>query len=151
MTRKISRNNEKAFCAKTTNSLANHIRYKGEIMKRTSLCGNEKIHSVTAQRAKEHILGNAETEQICAIFRVLADPTRMKIVLGLLEGDMCVYHLTEVCDGTQSGVSHQLRVLRDNNIVKAKRFGQTVEYSLADEHVRKLIEISIAHLACEGE
>lgn len=120
-------------------------------MKRTSLCGNEKIHSVTAQRAKEHILGNAETEQICAIFRVLADPTRMKIVLGLLEGDMCVYHLTEVCDGTQSGVSHQLRVLRDNNIVKAKRLGQTVEYSLADEHVRKLIEISIAHLACEGE
>ena len=120
-------------------------------MKRTSLCGNEKIHSVTAQRAKEHILANAETEQICAIFRVLADPTRMKIVLGLLEGDMCVYHLTEVCDGTQSGVSHQLRVLRDNNIVKAKRLGQTVEYSLADEHVRKLIEISIAHLACEGE
>lgn len=120
-------------------------------MKRTSLCGNEKIHSVTAQRAKEHILGNAETEQICAIFRGLADPTRMKIVLGLLEGDMCVYHLTEVCDGTQSGVSHQLRVLRDNNIVKAKRLGQTVEYSLADEHVRKLIEISIAHLACKGE
>lgn len=120
-------------------------------MKRTSLCGNEQIHSVTAQRAKEHILGHAEAEKICTIFRVLSDPTRMKIVLALLEGDMCVYHLTEVCDGTQSGVSHQLRVLRDNNIVKAKRLGQTVEYSLADDHVRKLIEISIAHLACEGE
>ena len=120
-------------------------------MKRTSICGHEREHSVAAQRAKEHILGSTEAEKICAIFRVLADPTRIKIVLGLLEGDMCVYHLTEVCDGTQSGVSHQLRVLRDNNIVKAKRIGQTVEYSLADEHVRKLLEISIAHLACEGE
>ena len=148
MTRKISRNNEKAFCAKTTNSLAKHIRYKGEIMKRTSLCGNEKIHSVTAQRAKEHILGNAETEQICAIFRVLADPTRMKIVLGLLEGDMCVYHLIEVCDGTQSNVSHQLRILKDNGIVKSKRLGKNVEYSIADEHIREIVEMGKAHLLC---
>ena len=120
-------------------------------MKRTSICGHEQQHSITARRAKERILGSAEAESICSIFRILADSTRMKIVLGLLEGDMCVYHLTEVCDGTQSGVSHQLRVLRDNNIVKAKRIGQTVEYSRADNHVRKLIEISIAHLACEGE
>ena len=120
-------------------------------MKRTSICGHEQQHSVTAQRAKERILGSAEASAISTIFRVLSDPTRMKIVLGLLEGDMCVYHLTEVCDGTQSGVSHQLRILRDNNIVKAKRIGQTVEYSLADEHVRKLLEISIEHLACQGE
>lgn len=120
-------------------------------MKRTSICGHEQEHSVTVQRAREHVLGWAETEEICSIFRVLADPMRIKIVLGLLEGDMCVYHLTEVCDGTQSGVSHQLRILRDNNIVKAKRLGQTVEYSLADEHVRKLLEISIEHLACKGE
>ena len=120
-------------------------------MKRTSVCGREKEHEITAQRAKENVLASSDVEQICAMFRMLADPTRMKIVLALLKGDMCVYHLTEVCDGTQSGVSHQLRVLRDNNIVKAKRLGQTVEYSLADEHVRKLIEISIAHLACKGE
>ncbi len=120
-------------------------------MKRTSICGREQEHSITAQRAKERVFGTAETEQICTIFRVLADPTRMKIVLALLEGEMCVYHLTEVCDGTQSGVSHQLRVLRNNNIVKSKRLGQTVEYSLADEHVRRLLEISIEHLACKGE
>ena len=117
-------------------------------MKRTSLCGHEQMHAVTAQRAKEHILGDEETQIISSTFRALADPTRIKIVLALLEGDMCVYHLTEVCDGTQSGVSHQLRILRDQNIVKAKRIGQTVEYSLADEHVRKLLEISIEHLAC---
>lgn len=117
-------------------------------MKKSSICENQQEHSVMVQRAKERILGNAEAEMICSIFRVLSDPTRMKILLGLLEGDMCVYHLTEVCDGTQSGVSHQLRVLRDNNIVKAKRKGQMMEYSLADEHVRMLLEISIAHLAC---
>ena len=120
-------------------------------MKRTSLCGNEKIHSVTAQRAKEHILGNAETEQICAIFRVLADPTRMKIVLGLLEGDMCVYHLLEICDSTKSALSHQLRILKDNNIVKARRFGKNIEYSIADMHVREIVEKGVAHLHCEKE
>lgn len=120
-------------------------------MEKTNVCGHEQEHSVAVQRAKARILGAAESDRICAIFRVLADQTRVKIVLGLLEGDMCVYHLTELCGGTQSGVSHQLRVLRDNNIVKAKRIGQTVEYSLADEHVRKLLEISIEHLGCEGE
>ncbi len=120
-------------------------------MKRTSVCGREAEHAITAQRAKEEILGDAEVEKISNLFRVLADPTRMKIVLALLNGEMCVYHLTEVCDGTQSGISHQLRILRNHNIVTAKRMGQTVEYSLADEHVVELLKMSIAHLACEGE
>ena len=120
-------------------------------MKRTSLCGNEKIHSVTAQRAKEHVLGSAEIEKMCVVYRMLADQTRLKILLGLMEGAMCVYYITEVCNGTQSGVSHQLRVLRDNKIVKAKRLGQTVEYSIADEHIREMVELGIKHLRCDGE
>lgn len=118
-------------------------------MKRTSVCGREKEHEITAQRAKENVLASSDVEQICAMFRMLADPTRMKIVLALLKGDMCVYHLTEVCDGTQSGVSHQLRILRDNKIVKARRLGQTVEYAIIDGHVREMVELGIKHLACE--
>ncbi len=118
-------------------------------MKRTSVCGKEKEHEITAQRAREGIMNDADVENLCTVFRMLAEPTRMKIVLALMNGEMCVYHLTEVCDGTQSGVSHQLRVLRDNKIVKAKRLGKTIEYSIMDGHVREMVEMAIKHLACE--
>ena len=117
-------------------------------MKKTNICEKEKEHTVTAQRAREGVLSASDVERVCNIFRVLADPTRMKIVLGLMNGDMCVNHLMEVCGGTQSGVSHQLRVLRDNKIVKAKRMGQNVEYSIADKHVREIVEMGRAHLLC---
>ncbi len=117
-------------------------------MKKTNIYEKEKEHNVTAQRAREGVLSASDVEKVCNIFRVLADPTRMKIVLGLMNGDMCVNRLMEVCEGTQSGVSHQLRVLRDNKIVKAKRMGQNVEYSIADKHVREIVEMGVAHLNC---
>ena len=111
-------------------------------------CGHEKEHEAAMKRAQENILASEDVEKICAVFRMLADPTRMKIVLALMQGEMCVYHLAEVSDSTVSGVSHQLRVLRDNKIVKAKRFGKNVEYSIADEHVHKIVKMGIEHLAC---
>ena len=114
-------------------------------------CDREKEHSAAVLRAKENILAGSDVEKICVIFRMLADPTRMKIVFALMQGEMCVYHLAEVANGTVSGVSHQLRVLRDNKIVKAKRFGKNVEYSIADNHVREIVKMGIAHLACTLE
>ena len=112
---------------------------------------NHEEHAKAAQRAKEGILSGTDTEKLCAVFRMLAEPTRMRIVLSLLNGEMCVYHLAEVTDSTVSGVSHQLRVLRDNKIVKAKRFGKNVEYSLADEHVCEIVQLAVRHLACGVE
>ena len=114
-------------------------------------CEHEEKHLLAAQRAKEGILITADVEQICQIFRILSDPTRMKIVLALLEGEMCVYHLAEVCDATVSGVSHQLRILRDNKVVKAKRYGKNVEYSIADEHVHEIIKMGIKHSMCDRD
>lgn len=114
-------------------------------------CDHEKEHEAAMQRAKEGILSTQDTEKMCAVFRMLADPTRLKIVFALLHGEMCVYHLAEMSDSTVSGVSHQLRVLRDNKIVKAKRYGKNVEYSIADEHVREIVELGIKHLACAIE
>ena len=114
-------------------------------------CDHQKEHELAAQRAKENILSTAEVEKICAVFRVLADGTRMKIMQALLQGEMCVYHLAEVTDSTVSGVSHHLRILRDNNIVKAKRYGKNVEYSIADEHIHKIVRMGIEHLTCERE
>ena len=114
-------------------------------------CDHEREHELAMQRARENVLSGSDVEKICAVFRMLADPTRMKIVLALMQGEMCVYHLAEVSDSTVSGVSHQLRVLRDNKIVKAKRFGKNVEYSIADDHVREIVKIGIEHLTCSTE
>lgn len=114
-------------------------------------CDHKKEHEKAILRAKEGILSLSDTQKIGEIFRVLADPTRLRIVLALLHGEMCVYHLAEVCDGTHSAISHQLRVLRDNKIVKAKRYGKNVEYSLADEHVYEIVTLAVKHLACDEE
>lgn len=116
--------------------------------------GRETVKTSEIQHnpAIAKVLRNNEVEKISKIFQILADPARLKIVLALMNGDMCVGELTGVCDVTQSAVSHQLRVLRDNRIVKGKRLGQKVEYSIADGHIREIIEMGIAHLTCvDGE
>lgn len=120
-------------------------------MSKKRVSENKKGNSVVEQRAREGVLSASDVEKVCVVFRILADPTRMKIVMGLMQGDMCVNRLLGICGGTQSAISHQLRVLRDNKIVKAKRMGQNVEYSIADMHVYKIVEMSIAHLYCANE
>ncbi len=114
-------------------------------------CDKEQEHHEAAQRAKEGILAHTDVQRVCNVFRMLADPTRMKIILALMQGEMCVYHLAEVANATVSGISHQLRVLRDSNLVATKRFGKNVEYSIADDHVRKIANIAIEHLTCKKE
>lgn len=113
-------------------------------------CDREQVHLASVQRAKEGILSNVEIEIMCKIFQVLSEPCRLKIVLALMHGEMCVGHLADACDGTISGVSHQLRILRDNNIVRARRFGKNVEYSIADGHVHEMVGLAVAHLQCEN-
>ncbi len=111
-------------------------------------CEHEKKHEMIVARAKEGILLPSDVEKVCKIFHLLSDPSRLKIVLALLNGELCVYHLTDVCESTQSAVSHQLRILRDNRIVKGRRLGKFVEYSIADNHVRGIIEMGVRHLQC---
>lgn len=114
-------------------------------------CVHEREHHHVAGLVKAHELGSESVAEVCKIFHLLSEPSRLKIVLALFEGKMCVYHLTDVCSGTVSGVSHQLRLLRDNKIVSAKRLGKNIEYSLADNHVREIVEMALAHLQCPKE
>lgn len=115
----------------------------------TIICECEKEHQQAVTEAKAKALSNEALAKACKIFDILSEPIRLKIVLALLEGEMCVYHLTEVCGGTVSGVSHQLRLLRDNHIVKTRRLGKNIEYSLADGHVKAIVDLAIVHLHCE--
>lgn len=110
-------------------------------------CKN-KEHEMIVARAKEGILSSSDVEKVSKIFHLLSEPSRLKIVLALLNGELCVFHLTDVCESTQSAVSHQLRILRDNHIVKGRRKGKFVEYSLADQHIKGIIEMGVQHLQC---
>lgn len=80
-----------------------------------------------------------------AIFSALADSTRFRILDALSREELCVCDLAEIVGVSQSGVSHQLRLLRDRGLVAYRRDGQRAVYRLADEHVRSLIDVGLEH------
>ena len=85
---------------------------------------------------------------LAELFRIFADSTRIKILYALFEAEMCVCDIAELLNMTQSAISHQLRLLKQSKLVKFRRDGKTVYYSLADEHVRTIIGMGMEHL-CE--
>ena len=92
------------------------------------------------------ILGTAEAEGLAAMFTVLADPTRAKILHALsLTEELCVCDLALAIGSSQSATSHQLRLLRNNRIVSRRKAGRIAYYRLADEHVRGVLADGLRH------
>ena len=110
--------------------------------------GEENLHpdlisSVNADMPDEDLLYD-----LAELFRIFADSTRIKILYVLFEAEMCVCDIAELLGMTQSAISHQLRLLKQSKLVKFRRDGKTVYYSLADDHVRTIIGMGMEHL-CE--
>ena len=80
------------------------------------------------------------------VFRVFGDSTRIRILYALLEGELCVCDIAEILNMTQSAISHQLRIIKQARLVKARRDGKTIFYSLADDHVKEIIGMAKEHL-----
>lgn len=78
-------------------------------------------------------------------FKTLADPTRVRIISILIKGEQCVGCIAKETGMSQSAISHQLRFLRNTNIIKFRREGKNIFYSLADSHIQDIIKISIDH------
>jgi len=107
-------------------------------------------HRVTA--ARRNVLSLDEAGRLADVFRLLGDPTRMRILYALLEaGELCVCDLAATVDVADTSVSHALRLLRTAGIVRNRRDGRMIYYSLHDSHVRLLLDLSRAHVAHEGE
>jgi len=90
-----------------------------------------------------------EDELICDLadlFKVFGDTTRMKILYSLFESEMCVCAIAELLGMTQSAISHQLKVLKNANLVANRREGKTIYYFLADNHVRTIVAQGFEHL-----
>ena len=83
---------------------------------------------------------------LAELFKVFGDSTRIRIISALMDGEMCVYHLSERLNAGQSAVSHQLRILRAAGLVRPRREGKEIYYSLDDEHVEEIYAAGLAHI-----
>ena len=83
---------------------------------------------------------------LAEIFKVFGDSTRIKILYVLFEAEMCVCDIAQLLNMNQSAISHQLRILKQNRLVKSRREGKAVFYSLADSHVRTIINQGMEHI-----
>ena len=81
-----------------------------------------------------------------ALFKVFGDPTRLKILYILFEKEVCVCDIAKIINMQQSAVSHQLRVLKSSNLVKYRREGKTIYYSLSDDHVKTIFAMAKDHI-----
>lgn len=80
------------------------------------------------------------------LYKVFGDYSRVKILYVLIEGEMCVQDIADTLDMTQSAVSHQLKILKQNKLVRARREGKSIHYSLADNHVSTILDMGREHL-----
>ncbi|CAH1197645.1 Transcriptional repressor SmtB [Paenibacillus plantiphilus] len=95
---------------------------------------------------QEKLISELAAVHMADLFKALGDPTRIKIIHTLLQSELCVHDLTQVLDMGQSAVSHQLRLLRNLRIVKRRKVGKTVYYSLDDDHVEQIFVQTLQHL-----
>ena len=84
--------------------------------------------------------------EIAEVFKVFGDTTRMKIISALLEAELCVGDIAEITNSTQSAISHQLRVLKQAKLVKFRKEGKIVYYSLDDEHIKHIFDEGLKHI-----
>jgi DNA-binding transcriptional ArsR family regulator len=104
------------------------------------------VHMEQVEQARRKSITDNELERLSMTFRILGDPNRLKIVLALRDAEMCVCDLAAFTGSSESAVSHQLRRLKDLNLVRKRRAGQIIYYSLDDECVRELLNVGIGHV-----
>ena len=105
-----------------------------------------QLHPHIVEQVQAELPSAEEQEGLVELFRMFADPTRLRILTVLQVSDMCVCHIAEVLGMTVSAISHQLRLLKQMHLVKFRREGKNILYSLADDHVRDIIEKALEHI-----
>ena len=110
------------------------------------ICKEKCINKEKVEKTLKNIPAQEEIQQMAGIFKALSDPSRLKIVLALLKAEHCVCDIAIICNQTDSAISHQLRILRALKIVKNRRDGKSIYYSLEDDHVISLINMSLEHV-----
>lgn len=109
-------------------------------------CETIEVHEELVRIVNEKLPKEEELYDLAELFKVFGDSTRIRILFVLLEAEVCVCDLAAALNMTQSAVSHQLRILKQNKLVKSRREGKSIFYSLADGHVRTIIDQGREHI-----
>jgi ArsR family transcriptional regulator len=104
------------------------------------------LHGEVVHRVRQLIPEDDDLGWLAAFFKVFGDPTRLKILYALFSAEMCVYDLGALLQMEQSAVSHQLKILKDAGLVKKRRQGKLIYYSLTDEHIKQIVDQSLEHI-----
>jgi ArsR family transcriptional regulator, lead/cadmium/zinc/bismuth-responsive transcriptional repressor len=104
------------------------------------------VHPDRIENARRDAFSDQELARMAQVFKLLGDPSRLKIVLALRRQEMCVCDLAALSGISESAVSHQLRRLKDLDLVRNRRHGQVIYYSLDDKHVALLLDIALRHI-----
>jgi len=110
------------------------------------LCGTSCVHEVEVARARSKMPDEGLLGELGEFFKTFGDSTRIRIVSALISGELCVCDIASALDMTVSAVSHQLRVLRQAKIVRTRRDGKQIYYSIEDHHVGILYTVGLEHL-----
>ena len=114
--------------------------------KAADCCEEDCIHENLLKIVNEKMPAETELYDLSELFKVFGDSTRIRILFVLFEAEVCVCDLANALNMTQSAISHQLRILKANKLVKSRREGQSVFYSLSDDHVRTIIAMGLEHI-----
>lgn len=109
-------------------------------------CDCAVIHESMVSDTKNKMKPEADYGQLASLYKMFGDPTRVKLLHALEQNELCVCDLAALMGLTKSAVSHQLKALRLSNLVKFRRDGQIVYYSLADDHVKEILDMGFAHI-----
>jgi ArsR family transcriptional regulator len=109
-------------------------------------CSCSVIHEDTVSKARNSMPEEETLYDLAELFKVFGDTTRIKILCALFESEMCVCDIAALLSMNQSAISHQLRVLKQARLVKYRKEGKVVYYSLDDEHVKQIFDQGLVHI-----
>ncbi|MDR0676793.1 MAG: metalloregulator ArsR/SmtB family transcription factor [Elusimicrobiota bacterium] len=115
-------------------------------MTKTITCDCKVIHNEILEKVKKKMQKNAKITRLSNLYKMFSAPTRIKILYALNIEKMCVCDLSVLLNMTKSAISHQLRALRLMNLVKYRKNGKIVFYSLADAHIKNILDIGFEHI-----
>lgn len=115
--------------------------------KSNEVCECEIIHEDVVKKVKQTFPKDEMMFDLADFYKIFGDTTRVKILYALDKSELCVCDISALLGMSLSAVSHQLKILRDSNLVKTKRQGKIIYYSLSDDHVKSILECGIEHIS----
>ncbi len=113
---------------------------------REEVCDCNIIHKDKVDSTKRKMLNDNMFNKVGTFFKIVGDDTRLKILYALDNNEMCVCDIANLLNMTKSSISHSLKILKDNGLVKNRKVGKEVYYMLDDEHVKSVIEVATSHV-----